>query len=114
MADAPAEVACYALIVRVPPEDPFPEEHHGGDMLALVGTDSGRSGKGEPLLEPLVGFGDPIVAVVDTMPYTALQSMFDGRVEAAFRDNFGRLAELKAEWDPDNLFRNNQNVEPAG
>ncbi len=37
--------------------------------------------------------------------------------EARVRDNFGpaytRLAEIKARWDPDNLFRRNQNVKPA-
>jgi Berberine and berberine like len=26
---------------------------------------------------------------------------------------YGRLAEIKAEWDPTNLFRGNQNIEPA-
>jgi FAD/FMN-containing dehydrogenase len=34
-----------------------------------------------------------------------------GRV--AYGDNYDRLREIKAEWDPENLFRTNQNVEPA-
>jgi FAD/FMN-containing dehydrogenase len=36
-----------------------------------------------------------------------------GQERAAYRENYDRLAELKAEWDPENLFRLNQNVEPS-
>jgi FAD/FMN-containing dehydrogenase len=36
------------------------------------------------------------------------------RIPAAYGDNYERLAEIKAEWDPDNFFRTNQNVEPSG
>jgi len=37
----------------------------------------------------------------------------DDRPGAAYGDDYDRLAEIKAEWDPGNLFRSNQNVEPA-
>ncbi len=37
-----------------------------------------------------------------------------GRVEAAFGpEKFARLQTLKKKWDPDNLFRHNQNIPPA-
>ena len=36
------------------------------------------------------------------------------RVEAAYGDNYKRLAEIKRRYDPDNFFRMNQNVKPAG
>ena len=36
------------------------------------------------------------------------------RVADAYAENYERLAAVKAEWDPENLFRRNQNVEPAG
>lgn len=36
------------------------------------------------------------------------------RIRAAFGDEkYNRLAQIKAEWDPDNVFRGNQNIVPA-
>lgn len=36
------------------------------------------------------------------------------RVETAYGDRLERLRTLKKEWDPQNLFRTNQNIEPVG
>ena len=36
------------------------------------------------------------------------------RVESAFGDEkYARLQALKTKWDPDNLFRHNQNIKPG-
>lgn len=35
------------------------------------------------------------------------------RVQASFRDNYGRLAAIKEKYDPTNFFCVNQNIKPA-
>jgi FAD/FMN-containing dehydrogenase len=35
------------------------------------------------------------------------------RVKATYRDNYGRLAAIKTQYDPNNVFRMNQNIKPA-
>jgi FAD/FMN-containing dehydrogenase len=37
----------------------------------------------------------------------------DGRVQATYGENYERLASIKAKYDPQNLFRVNQNIQPA-
>ena len=35
------------------------------------------------------------------------------RVQATYRDNYDRLAQIKAKYDPDNFFHVNQNIQPG-
>ena len=37
----------------------------------------------------------------------------DDRIRATYRDNYARLAAIKAKYDPRNFFRVNQNIQPA-
>ncbi|MCW5979913.1 MAG: FAD-binding oxidoreductase [Bryobacteraceae bacterium] len=37
----------------------------------------------------------------------------EDRIRATYRDNYDRLAKIKAKYDPGNLFRVNQNIKPA-
>ena len=36
----------------------------------------------------------------------------EDRIRATFRDNYGRLAQIKAKYDPGNFFNVNQNIRP--
>lgn len=45
--------------------------------------------------------------------YVNLISERDGEESMAYRENYDRLVELKDEYDPEDLFRMNQNVEPT-
>lgn len=77
LAGAPDEVSCYALVVHVPPVDPFPVELHGAPALALVGVHSGDPVQGRELLAPLEAIGKPILVAPAPIPYPALQQAFD-------------------------------------
>lgn len=37
----------------------------------------------------------------------------DGNQQAAYRENYDRMVEVKTKWDPENVFRLNHNVEPT-
>lgn len=81
MADAPDELQCYALIVNVPPIEPFPAEWQGKPACAIVACWSGDDhAAGRAMLEPICGWGEPILAMVAPMPFADLQSSFDAGV----------------------------------
>jgi FAD/FMN-containing dehydrogenase len=76
-AEAPDELACYAMVVHVPPVAPFPEAAHGQIAVALVACYAGSIADGEAVLAPLKGFGEPLLKAVTPMPYATLQQSFD-------------------------------------
>ncbi len=55
----------------------------------------------------------PLLTVRDLKTYFMMDEGVD-RVQATYRDNYKRLAALKAKYDPQNLFRVNQNIKPRG
>jgi FAD/FMN-containing dehydrogenase len=84
-ADAPQELACYALIARVPPEPPFPGSYQGEPAVAFAVCYAGPVDEGADALAPLREFGDPILDGIQPMPYAALQQSFDDGSPEGYR-----------------------------
>lgn len=67
----------------------------------------------EPVMTWARGFHDAMAAhATDWVYVNLLADDEESRVPAAYGVNYRRLAELKARWDPDNVFRGNHNIEP--
>jgi FAD/FMN-containing dehydrogenase len=76
-ADAPDEVACYAMFGHIPAMAPFPEEHQGRTGFFFAASYAGPIAEGEGALAPLRSFGRPILDGLQPTPYTVLQQAFD-------------------------------------
>ena len=60
------------------------------------------------------GLADAIAAHGSSGVYVNMLSDDEaGRIREAYGPNYARLAGLKAKWDPENVFRQNHNVEPG-
>lgn len=67
----------------------------------------------EAVMDWARGFGDAVAAHANGGVYVNMLAEDEGtRIAAAYGDNFRRLAEVKAKWDPENVFRMNHNVPP--
>jgi FAD/FMN-containing dehydrogenase len=74
----PEELYGFFAFLKVPPGPPFPEELHGRSMCGIVWAYSGSLEKVEEAFRPVRKFRAPKFELTGPMPYTALQSMFDG------------------------------------
>ena len=77
MAEAPDEINAAVAFVSAPPEDFVPEPVRGQPVVGLVVSYTGEPEEGEKALAPLVEWGPPAVAMVQTMPYVALQGLLE-------------------------------------
>ncbi len=77
MASAPEELSSLCLWWSVPPGEPFPPEHHGRSVLVVAGVYSGGVEDGEPVVQPLREFAQPLIDLSGPWPWLGLQSGFD-------------------------------------
>jgi FAD/FMN-containing dehydrogenase len=77
MAEAPEELQCYAVFLRVPPTPEFPEKFHGRVAIDLLVVHSGPVEAAEKTIAPLQGLGTPILRAVGPVPWVAVHQMLD-------------------------------------
>lgn len=77
MESAPDEVGGAFAFLTAPPEPFVPVEAQGQPAVAVVVAYFGDPANGPEAYKPLLEFGPPVVAMVDQMPYVALQQLID-------------------------------------
>jgi len=80
VAEAPDEVGIMGNLRLAPPLPIIPEDLHGKPIVAIVPMYTGPIEEGEKVLEPIRGFGAPVLDTVAPKPYVAHQKMFDPAV----------------------------------
>ena len=76
---APERLGAFLGLKRVPSTAPFPEELWGRRICALFSCFNGSAEEGERALRPLREvLPKPILDGMSTMPFPAMQSLFDG------------------------------------
>ncbi len=78
MEKAPDEAGGGLALLTAPPEDFVPEEIRGKPATGLILVYLGDPQEGEEFFRPLIEWGEPVLKMVQPMPYTAVQAMIDG------------------------------------
>jgi FAD/FMN-containing dehydrogenase len=95
MPDAPDDLGLGAAFVSAPPEPFVPPEMHFAPVFGLVVCWTGDMAEGERILAPIREVAQPVMDMVQPIPYTALQSMLDAGGPHGVR------AYMKAEFLPE-------------
>ncbi|WIX78175.1 FAD-binding oxidoreductase [Amycolatopsis carbonis] len=74
----PEELSGWFGLLTIPPVPPFPEELWNRKACGIVWCYTGDHARADEVLEPVRSFGAPLVVGLQPMPFTALQSAFDG------------------------------------
>ena len=81
----PEELSGWIGLITIPPAPPFPEELWGRKACAIVWCYTGPHDRADEVLEPIRSFGSPLLVGLGLMPFTALQSAFDGLYPAGLQ-----------------------------
>jgi FAD/FMN-containing dehydrogenase len=72
------DVYAFFLVAEVPAGDPFPKEIHGKKVCGLLWCYTGPIDQFENIIQQARDVAQPLFEFTGEMPYTALQTMFDG------------------------------------
>jgi FAD/FMN-containing dehydrogenase len=77
MAGAPEDLGAAIAFISAPPEPFVPQEMHFEPVVGIVICWTGDHEEGERVIAPIREAAQPVMDMVQPMPYTALQSMLD-------------------------------------
>ena len=99
MEQAPDEVCGGLALLTAPPEEFVPEEARGKPACGVILAYIGDPEEGEEAFRPLTEWGEPLLEMVQPMPYVAVQQMIDAGNPWGINDYFkiDYLAELPDE-----------------
>src|SRR3954467_918672 len=86
--ELPDELTTLANLSTAPPAPFLPEAVHGKPIIAVIAVHAGEPEHGRALVQPLKELGDPIIDLIDVMPYTAMQSLLDPLWPRGLHDYF--------------------------
>jgi FAD/FMN-containing dehydrogenase len=81
----PEELSGWIGLITIPPAPPFPEELWGRKSCAIVWCYTGPHDRADDVLAPIKSFGSPLLVGLQPMPFTVLQSAFDGLYPAGLQ-----------------------------
>jgi hypothetical protein len=81
----PEELSGWIALLTIPPAPPFPEELWGRKSCAILWCYTGPHDRADEVLEPVRTYGSPLLVGVQPMPFTVLQSAFDGLLPAGLQ-----------------------------
>ncbi len=81
----PEELSGWIALLTIPPAPPFPEALWGRKACGIVWCYTGPHEQADQVLEPVRSFGSPLLVGLHAMPFTALQSAFDGLYPAGLQ-----------------------------
>ncbi len=76
-AQAPRELSVWMILMNAPPAPFVPRQWHGMKICAMAVCYTGGSDDADAALAPIRALADPIVDLIEEMPYTAVQSYLD-------------------------------------
>ena len=81
----PEELSGWLGLLTVPPAPPFPETLWGRKACGIVWCYTGPHDRADDVLEPVRSYGSPLLVGLHDLPFTALQSAFDGLYPAGLQ-----------------------------
>jgi hypothetical protein len=101
----------HGAVTRVAPEEgAFPFRHSGFDLFIMAPWNT--PGEHERAAGWVAGLRDSLRPFTRGVYVNNLEDEGAERVRAAYGSSYDRLAKIKARYDPGNVFRRNQNIEP--